>query len=80
MCTQSRKHYWVAHHILRAGKEPGVEVGRGTTKLDLGPGGRNQDLGVADRDLGPVPVAPAPAQAQALTRSSLLGLVGGRMP
>lgn len=26
------------------GEEPGVELGRGTTKLDLGQGGRNQDL------------------------------------
>lgn len=35
MCTQSRNQYWVAHHTLHEGKEPEVEVGRGTTKLDL---------------------------------------------
>lgn len=52
MCTQSRNQDWVAHHILCEGKEPEVEVGRGTTKLDVGHDGRNQGLGVADRVLG----------------------------
>lgn len=52
MCTQSRNQYWVAHHTLHEGKEPQVEVGRGTTKLDLGHGGQNQGLGVVDRVLG----------------------------
>lgn len=37
--TQSRNQYWVAHRILREGREPRVEVGGGTAKLDVGQGG-----------------------------------------
>lgn len=68
MCGRlSRNQHWMHHHILREGREPGMEVGKGTTKLDLAQGGRSENLRGAGQGIqGHFSWPPALAQVQDL--------------